>query len=270
MDGERRESHAREQVNAREELIEVGDLTFRVRSTRSSRPGAEPIVLIHGVGVSHRYLDRLQTELTTTHDVYSIDLPGFGGLPKPAESLTVPAMARALAVALGRIGIGRATLIGHSMGAQWVVELVAQRPELAALAVVIGPVCDSRYRTVAAQSVALAVDSLAEPISGNALVFTDYLRCGPRWYLDQVRQMLAYRTDRRVGDLTMPLLIIRGGNDTIAGMEWCRTLRDRARTASLVTVPGHRHLVQYSAPRTVASAIREFSASHLAVSVDRN
>ena len=38
LDGERRESHAREQVNAREELIEVGDLTFRVRSTRSSGP----------------------------------------------------------------------------------------------------------------------------------------------------------------------------------------------------------------------------------------
>ena len=80
-------------MNAREELIEVGDLTFRVRSTRSSRPGAEPIVMIHGVGVSHRYLDRLQTELTTTNDVFSIDLPGFGGLPKPGRSLSVPAMA---------------------------------------------------------------------------------------------------------------------------------------------------------------------------------
>lgn len=227
-------------------------------------------MLVHGVGVSHRYLDRLQAELATTNDVFSIDLPGFGGLPKPGRSPSVPEMAGALAVALGRIEVGRAMLIGHSMGAQWVVELAAQRPELAALVVAIGPVCDSRHRTVAAQSVALAVDSLAEPISGNAIVFTDYLRCGPRWYLDQVRQMLEYRTERHVAALTMPLLIIRGGNDTIAGMEWCRMLRDRARTALLVTVPGHRHLVQYSAPRTVASAIRDFAASHLGTAAVRN
>ena len=120
MDGERRESHAREQVNAREELVEVGDLTFRVRSTRSARPGAEPIVLIHGIGVSHRYLDRLQAELTTTNDVFSIDLPGFGGLPKPGRSLSVPAMAEALAVALGtnrdRPGDADRPLDGRAVG----------------------------------------------------------------------------------------------------------------------------------------------------------
>jgi len=63
-----------------------------------------------------------------------------------------------------------------------------------------------------------------------------------------------------VAALTLPLLIIRGGNDPIAGQAWARRLRDRATLASLVTVPGHRHLVQHTAPRAVALAIGSFLA----------
>ena len=170
-------------------------------------------------------------------------------------------MAGALGEALERLGITRAVLIGHSMGTQWVVELARQRPELAASVVVIGPVVDDRFRSVLAQSVALGRDTLGEPPLTNVIVFTDYLRAGPIWYTRQLRHMIAYRLEERVGDLAVPLLVIRGGKDPIVGVTWARRVRDSARAGSLVSVPGHHHVVQYTAPRAVASAITAFVAS---------
>ena len=238
--------------------LTVDDLTFRVLSSSPPRPDAATYVLVHGIGMSHRYLTRLHRELALAGTVHSVDLPGFGGLPKPKRRLTVAEMSASLAVLLERLDVSDGVIIGHSMGAQWVVELAALRPSLASHLVVIGPVADDTHRTVLAQSVALAIDTLGEPIDGNAMVFTDYLRCGPRWYLSQLREMVTYRIEERVAVLRAPLLIIRGSRDPIAGLAWARRLRDRAAVASVAIVPGRRHLVQHSAPRAVAGAIAAF------------
>lgn len=237
-----------------------GALTFRVlASTRPDEARRTPFILVHGIGVSHRYHTRLHAELSRTDDVYSIDLPGYGGLPKPDTSLTVAEMASALGAVLDDLMLDRVVLVGHSMGAQWVVELGAQRPELVTHVVAMGPVADEKHRTVLAQSLAMAVESLREPPTVNYIVFTDYaFRCGPVWYLRQLPHMLSYRIEDRVRDLSQPLLLLRGGNDPIAGMDWCRRLRDNARAGALVTVPDHRHVVQHTAPRAVASALQAF------------
>lgn len=240
---------------------DVGDLAFRVTGPERRASDQTPFVLMHGIGVSHRYLSRLHHQLAQTHEVYSIDLPGFGGLPKPAKSPTVTEMARALTRVLEEQQLQGAVLVGHSMGAQWAVEAAVQRPELVSGVVLIGPVADDRNRTFWSQSVALAFDTLGEPLDGNVLVFADYLRCGPRWYLAQLREMLSYPLEKRVGDLAAAPLIVRGGRDPIAGPEWSERLRAHAGAGPLVTVPGHRHLVHHSAPRAVYAAIMAFTAA---------
>ncbi|GAA1846093.1 alpha/beta fold hydrolase [Agromyces salentinus] len=236
-------------------------LRFRVLASTAAQASqsSRAYVLIHGVGMSHRYFSRLHEELAGTDDVYSVDLPGFGGLPKPGTDLDVPAMAAALGGVLDTtvaLTADEIILVGHSMGAQWAVELAAERPDLVHGVVIVGPVADERHRSLRAQSVALAVDTLGEPPSVNATVLSDYLRCGPRWYLRQAAHMLAYRLEDRVRDLRMPLLVVRGGDDPIAGAVWCRRLRDRAPRGSPVVVPQRNHVVQQTAPRAVADALR--------------
>ena len=239
----------------------VRGMTFRVlTSTAQDVSEPRPYVLVHGIGASHRYLTPLHADLARTADVYSIDLPGFGGLPDPEDDVDVAGMAAALGEVLDRLGLTGCVLIGHSMGSQWVVELAAGRPDLALGVVAIGPVADDRHRSFGAQMMALAVDSVGEPPVVNRLVFGDYLRCTLRWYLRQARHMVEYRLENRVGDLTVPLLVVRGANDPIAGTEWCRRLRDRAEHGSLVVVPRKRHVVQYTAPGAVAAAVRAWRA----------
>ncbi|WP_239066078.1 alpha/beta fold hydrolase [Microbacterium hibisci] len=235
--------------------VDIGGLAFRVLSSVSPATDAPAIVLVHGIGVSHRYLSRLHAELAAHRTVVSVDLPGFGGLPKPGHDIDVPTMGRALGQVLEQLALGPVVLLGHSMGSQWVVETARQRPELLTSVVVMGPVADDRNRTVLRQTRALTVDTLLEPPTVNAIVLTDYLRCGVPWYLTQLRHMLAYRLEDSVASLAVPLLIIRGGADPIAGREWCRRLRDAAPHAQLVEIPRHHHVAQHSAPKAVASAI---------------
>lgn len=252
-----------------EQRLWQGDVAFGVRTTAPTgacSPGAcspentAAVVLIHGLGTSHRSNRRLHAELARTNTVHSIDLPGFGGLPTPAKPLGVVTLATALAGVLDGLSVTGASIVGHSMGAQWVVELARQRPELAARVIVIGPVTDPARCTVLEQARDLGRDMLKESFGANVVVFTDYVRCRQSWYLAQLRHMLAYPLLDRVAGLRMPLLVIRGGDDPVATAPWCRALRDRAGAGSLVTIPQRRHLVQYTAARAVASAIRAFVA----------
>ena len=237
---------------------EIEGLAFRVLSTRRAEPGAATFVLVHGIGTSHRYLTRLHAELAPDAEVHSIDLPGFGGLPAPTGSPDVASIAAALGAVLDRIGAADAVLLGHSMGVQWVVELARQRPELARAVVLCSPVVDREHRTLGSQAVLLGVDSALGPPRAALTVLGDYLRSGPRWYLAQARHMVRYPLEDRVAALTVPVLVVRGSKDRIAGVRWCAELRDRAVDGTLAVVPGHRHLVQFTAPATVAAGIREF------------
>lgn len=244
-----------------DERMDVDGLAFRARGAGSSGDINSPTyILIHGIGTSHRYFERLLKGLAKSAAVYSIDIPGFGGLPKPNVAPSVADVAQGLGVVLDRLGIRNAILVGHSMGAQWVVEAGILRPDLVDGVVVIGPVTDRRHRTLLAQAGALGLDVLGETPTVNAVVLVDYLRCGPSWFLREARPMLTYPIEKRVALLEVPLLVIRGGSDPIAGIRWCRELRDSARFGRLVVVPGHWHVVQFTAPNAVISAIHSFVA----------
>lgn len=238
----------------------VHGLAFRSFSSR--REGRPVFVLIHGIGMSHRYLTRLHDELARDAEVHTIDLPGFGGLPKPRRAADIADVARALGRVLDDLGVRSAVLVGHSMGAQWVVELGVQRPDLAGAVVAIGPVTDDRRRGALTQALLLARDSALEPPRSNAIVFTDYLRCGLVWYARQAVHMLRYPIEDRIPLLTPPLLVVRGADDPIAQQSWAQRLGTLAADGTVDTVPGHRHLVQFTAAPEVARRILAFLARH--------
>lgn len=237
---------------------DAGRIVVRTIDDRGAdRPDTPVFVLVHGVGMSHRYLRRLHSELARSSRVVSIDLPGFGGTPRPKKDVDVAEMGLMLAETVDPLGSDRLVLIGHSMGVQWVIEAAAHLGDAVRSVVLIGPVVDDAHRSMAAQARALAIDTMGESSLINAIVVTDYLRCGIRWYLRQVRHMVAYPTLDRIRMLAVPVLVIRGSRDPVAGRRWCRRLVSAASNARLVEVPGQHHVVQHSAPRAVAGAIRE-------------
>lgn len=218
------------------------------------------VVLVHGIGVSHRYLRRLHATMAQYVDTYSIDLPGFGSTPRPEHTLPVADHASYILGAMEQLGVLEFTIVGHSMGAQFAIEVALQQPERIPYLVLMGPVVDSDRRRVAQQALALGRDCLLfESPSSNALVFSDYLRCGPLWYLKNLRVMMEYPTEQRIAGLAAPVLVLRGAHDPVASAEWCRRLAERAATGRLVEISGTGHVVQHNRSVEVADAILSFA-----------
>lgn len=247
------------------EALHVRGLTGRIWWSGGTAPhaGTEPAyVLIHGIGVSHRYLTRLHTVLSASGVTYSLDLPGFGGTPKPGRPLSVADYGAFIADALAARGITSYVLVGHSMGVQFAIEAALYAPDRAAQLVLMGPVVDSRHKNVARQSLALFLDGLlAESPTSNWVVFMDYVRCGPRWYLNELPVMMAYPTEKRLAAVDVPVLVLRGARDRVAGPDWSQRLARAVPQGRFVEIPGAGHVAQHLRPDAVADAIRSFVAA---------
>lgn len=243
--------------------VEYDGLQGRVYASPGAGPAeardrAAAFVLLHGIGASHRYLARLHRELAATAPTYSIDLPGFGGTARPDAPLTVAAYAAFVSKVLESLSVRSCVLIGHSMGAQFAVELAVISPALASHLVLIGPVVDPQHPTVREQALALGLDSLREPPSANAIIFTDYVRCGWRWYMTELPVMMGYPIHERIGLVAAPVLVLRGSRDPVAPLPWCQLLQRQAPKGRLVQIPGQAHIAQHSKPAAVAREILSF------------
>src|SRR5262245_6966244 len=86
-----------------------------------------PLVLIHGIGADGRMFDPVVERLADSARIVVWNLPGYGGKAL-ADPLTFPSLATALAADLEALGIGRAVLLGHSIGGMVVQELAATVP----------------------------------------------------------------------------------------------------------------------------------------------
>jgi pimeloyl-ACP methyl ester carboxylesterase len=237
----------------------TGGLYRLHRHVRAGDAGPGPaFVLVHGIGMSHRYFDRLQAELLDHGDVAVFDLPGFGGTPRPSRRFGVADYADLMGQALEQAQLSSCVLVGHSMGAQFVTELALQRPDLVSAVVLIGPVTDTAHPSAVRHAAALALDSLLERPSTNLLVTGAYLRCGIRWYLTELPVMLGYRLDDQLARVVQPVLILRGTIDAIAGRAWCQRLGRAARRAMVVEVPGQPHGAHRGAAPLVAREIVQF------------
>ncbi|GAA1402155.1 alpha/beta fold hydrolase [Catellatospora coxensis] len=80
------------------------------------RPGAPPVVLVHGLGGSHLNWTRLAPLLTPYARVMALDLAGFGRTGAAAGPTTVTANAELLRRYLTEVVGEPAVLVGNSMG----------------------------------------------------------------------------------------------------------------------------------------------------------
>jgi pimeloyl-ACP methyl ester carboxylesterase len=114
----------------------VRDVTARGVRMRVLEAGADrrpALILIHDFLVSRLEFDDVIDPLAERFHVIAPDLPGFGESEKPNPAryaYSIEAFAEAVADLIAAFGVGRAHLIGHSMGAAVALTLAAEHPEL--------------------------------------------------------------------------------------------------------------------------------------------
>lgn len=239
--------------------LQIDGHAVDVRGTFS--PQRPAIVMVHGLGMSGEYFLSLADEFAATHDVYALDLPGYGKTPNPDHALNISELGEVVAGVVRALGLDRPVVVGHSMGCQIAADVVAADPELFAGYILIGPTVDPSARSLLGQSARLMRDTWREPLRNNLVVFRNYLRMGPLRYLHTVRHMLADRTEDSIRACTIPGLVIRGEQDPIASAPWTRQLVDLAPDAALLEIPEAPHALQISQAQQLASGCAPFLAA---------
>ena len=88
------------------------------------RGSGRPLVLVHGLGASGASWAPVLDGLAAEREVIAVDLPGFGRTPPLAGPVTIATLTDALGAFLSAQGLTDADLVGSSMGARMVLELV--------------------------------------------------------------------------------------------------------------------------------------------------
>jgi len=216
----------------------------------------EPVVLVHGFGVSGRYMLPLAQSLARSFFVVVPDLPGSGRSQKPPTPLGIGGLAEALAGCLDVLELERPALVGNSLGCQVITELAVRLPDRAGPLTLVGPTVDPDQRRARHQVLGGVRDLTREPLSLLTHPAQDGMK-GIRALLATARSALADRIEDRLPLIEQPTLVLRGSQDPFVSVAWAERVAALLPRSQLVVVPGEPHAVHYTRPDLVAELVRE-------------
>jgi pimeloyl-ACP methyl ester carboxylesterase len=232
---------------------------LRTHTRRSVDPdtGTAPVVLVHGLAVSHRYLTPLAETLGTTHPVYVPDLPGFGLSARPGRAYDLRRHVGHLAAWLDAYRLPPVCLVGHSFGAEVAAALAVARPGAVRALVLAGPTSDPTARSRRGLVGRWLVDCLREPLWQVPILCRDVLDARPWRVAATVSHSVRHAVEADLVRITAPTLVLTGEQDPIVPPRWRAEVTRLVPDARLVTVSDAAHNVLTTAPGRVADAIRD-------------
>ena len=193
-------------------------------STATAPRGAPAVVLVHGSGLSSRYMVPTAARLTSDFHVYVPDLPGFG----------------------------------NSFGCQVIADLAARHPDRVERAILHGPTTQPGERSWFWQFVRWRQNQKYNPDSLGEVTNPEYEKCGMRRMLHLFREQLRDRIEDKAPRIAAPVLVVRGEHDPIASRAWCEMVARLCPRGSLSIIPGVAHTLCYTAPVELAAVTRSF------------
>jgi 2-hydroxy-6-oxonona-2,4-dienedioate hydrolase len=237
---------------------DVGGRKMHSRYAASEPEYASPqVVLVHGQVVSSRYMTPLIERLGVYFPVAAPDLPGFGRSDKPSHVLTIRELADALAEWQEAAGIGRAVLLGNSLGCQIAVECALRHPERVRGLVLQGPTPDPAGRS-APQKIMRALSNSWQEQSVGLAPFLDYLQAGLRRAWQTGNYLLQDPIEEKLPAVQVPTLVVRGARDPVAPQRWVEEATRLLPRGELRVVPGAAHTMVAVAALELTRVVRPF------------
>lgn len=260
-----------------------------------------PLVLCNGYVCTTQYWPLFTEHFRRDHTIVRWDYRSHGqsGVPEDRRTQNIPQYARDLALVMDHLGVDQATLVGHSMGVQVILEYAirfnARVRGLVAL-------CGTHKSPFAALSEARvlhrAIDAVArgaraiEPVfwpamkrllqSELAIAVSYKVGANPalcqRHHLETLydhvtsmdglaaieafRGMTSYDATERLGSIHCPTLILAGGIDTAATPDLSRQMSQLIGGAELEIYPDCSHLAMVERPDQVHRTVHRFLDEH--------
>lgn len=218
-------------------------------------PSGPPLIFVHGLGVSCRYLLPTAKILEPILSVYAPDLPGSGRSETPRDVLDLPKLAETLLRWMDAQKLERASFLGNSMGCQVLAELATHAPDRVDRLVLTGPTVDPRWRTFAKQIPRWLLEVTREPLALLPTLLFDYLRYGPLRFFRTGKYALADRLEEKLSRIKVPTIVLRGARDAFVSSEWITKMAQLLPRGRAVEVLEAAHAVTYSAPEAVAELV---------------
>ena len=268
-------------------LAGADPLDFEVAGHRWASVAAGPrdaplLVLVHGFTGSKENWLPLMRELSRTHRVIAVDLPGWGESDRLAGADYGPvAQAARLAAFIKALPQAPELVVGHSMGGQIVGLLAARHPETAPRIVLMSS-AGVRYEENAFANAVLAGDNpfqvtnRAELKRYLGIVFADppfvpwpaseALVRRRRADADFEQRVLdgigrgpdAFALEAELGNISAPTLLLWCREDKVIDISAAEVFARGLPDSRSVILSGCGHMPMMAQPRNVAEALRDF------------
>jgi pimeloyl-ACP methyl ester carboxylesterase len=271
-------------------MIDVTGGRLHVVEIGTSNTGSIPVVLIHGASSNLESMRQpLGERLARNHRVIMIDRPGHGFSTRETLTDSTPVIhARMIDEALGKLGIARAIIVGHSWGGALAPAMAIHHPDRVAGLVLLAPVTHrwpggvAWYHNVGAMPVLgrLFAHTLALP-TGVLMLNTGargaflpqsmpdgYLSSTRLSLLLRPREFLANAHDMatlkdavtaqmpRYSEIKVPVVILHGDLDKSVYIDrHSRPFVQAVPHTELIVLPGVGHLVPNAATDQVVAAV---------------
>ena len=242
--------------------------------------GGEPLVLIHGVGLRLEAWAAQIVNLSATYRVIALDMPGHGGSPVLPRDARLPDFVGWLRQVFDDLGLERANLAGHSMGALITGGMVAEHPDRLDRVALL---CGVHRRTPEAAAAVLArAEALRRGERDSAGPLTRWFGSDSaelayplvREWLDLVKTdgyataYTAFATGDAIyadvwPDVTQPALFLTGALDANSTPAMARAMASAAPRGRAAVIERHGHMVPMTAPAAVNDALRTWLAAEV-------
>lgn len=229
-------------------------------ATEGAPAGRLPVVLVHGLVVSSRYMVPAADRLAPHFPVYAPDLPGFGRSEGPRRWQWVPDLADALARWMEAVGVESAAVLANSFGCQVAADLAVRYPARVERLVLVGPTLDPHQRNLLRLIPRWLKDSIEEPISMKPIQLRDYADAGPLRAVGAFAAMLQDHIEEKLPRVQVPTLVARGSHDSLATQRWAEEMARLLPQGRLVVIPGAPHAANFAAPDKLVEVVVPFLA----------
>jgi non-heme chloroperoxidase len=248
-------------------------LEYRVSGPRNG----PPVLLIHGVTDSSHSWSSVMPYLAGEYRVYAPTLRGHGDSSKPAGGYQISVFAEDMIAFMDKLGIDRASVVGHSLGSLVAHQLASVYPQRVSTLVLVSSAPTLVDNPVVAYlwDEIIGLPTFQDPIDPDFIrdwqtgpnpvdpaffetVLSETAKVPARVWKAAFRGLLSDDHRRFLADIAAPTLILWGDADPLIAYDEQTALQAAIPGATLHVYPGGGHNLHWEQPYEVATDILGF------------